>query len=312
MNALQAICSVVDMPLTMEADVGQGKDLDVIRVGAVGTIANRFRKTIRDVVVSMPATLQKTRADQISGGRLSSFARLVVPFIRKTKHRYTLSPPLGSVHFGSLDRTQPISDEFGFDRGQPVDRLYIENFLAQQAGDIKGRVLEFGDRAYTRKFGGGKVTQSDVMDLKETNKRATIVGDLADASHIPSNIFDCIVCTQMLGFLYDVHAGMKTLHRILKPGGVLLLTGGGISRVGRYDWQHYGSYWRFTSLAIQRLLEECFPKSNLKVETFGNVYAAVAFLEGIAVEELDRRKLLERDIHYQVLIGARAVKEATI
>ena len=83
MNVLQAICSVVDMPLTMEADVGQGKDLDVIRVGAVGTIANRFRKTIRDVVVSMPATLQKTRADQISGGRLSSFARLVVPLSAK-------------------------------------------------------------------------------------------------------------------------------------------------------------------------------------------------------------------------------------
>ena len=233
----------------------------------------------------------------------------LITLIRRTKHRFALSPPFGWVRFGSFNCTQPISNEFGIDRGQPVDRLYIENFLAACAADIKGCVLEFGDRAYTRKFGGNKVTQSDVWDVTKENRVATIIGDLPTASHVPSEAFDCIVCTQMLGMVYDLKAAVKTMHRILKPGGVLLLTVGGISRIGRYDWQHYGSYWRFTSLSIGRLLEECFLATNIKIATCGNVYAAIAFLEGLAVEELDKDKLEQRDLYYQVLITARAVKE---
>ena len=145
--------------------------------------------------------------------------------------------------------------------------------------------------------------------MTKENRVATIIGDLPTASHVPSEAFDCIVCTQMLGMVYDLKAAVKTMHRILKPGGVLLLMVGGISRIGRYDWQHYGSYWRFTSLSISRLLEECFLATNIKIETCGNVYAAIAFLEGLAVEELDRDKLEQRDLYYQVLITARAVKE---
>jgi hypothetical protein len=62
-------------------------------------------------------------------------------------------------------------------------------------------------------------------------------------------------------------------------------------------------------LAISRLLRECFSATDIKIETCGNVYAAVAFLEAVAVEELDRDKLEHNDIHYQVLIMARAVKD---
>mgnify|MGYP006961430571 CR=1 FL=1 len=34
----------------------------------------------------------------------------------------------------SVDRTEPVSRRFGYDRGTPIDRYYIENFLARQAG----------------------------------------------------------------------------------------------------------------------------------------------------------------------------------
>jgi SAM-dependent methyltransferase len=258
------------------------------------TVGELLREIVKNRVTSTPA------------------GPFLTALIRRTKHRYTLSPPFGWVRFGSLTRTRPISNEFGFDRGQPVDRFYIENFLAACAADIKGRVLEFGDRAYTQKFGGNKVTQSDVWDIDKGNEAATVIGDLANASHVPSNAFDCIVCTQTLGFIYDVNAAVKTIHRILKPGGILLLTVVGIARLGRYDWEHYGIYWRFTSLAISRLLKEHFSATNIKIETCGNVYAAVAFLEGVAVEELDRDKLQYKDIHYQVLITARAVKEESV
>jgi glycosyltransferase involved in cell wall biosynthesis len=64
------------------------------------------------------------------------------------------SPPrIGAVDFGDLGSTRPISLDFGFDRGTPVDRYYVEGFLARHASDIRGRVLEIGDASYSRRFG---------------------------------------------------------------------------------------------------------------------------------------------------------------
>jgi glycosyltransferase involved in cell wall biosynthesis len=39
---------------------------------------------------------------------------------------HKLWPPVGWVRIGSLRRVTPISQVFGFDRGQPIDRYYIE------------------------------------------------------------------------------------------------------------------------------------------------------------------------------------------
>src|SRR5438876_1720600 len=93
------------------------------------------------------------------------------------------SPPVGRVQFGELRRKTPISRHFGFDRGLPIDRYYIEGFLARNAADIRGRVLEIGDNAYTRKYGGHSVTMSDVLHVAKGNPIATFVDDLATADH---------------------------------------------------------------------------------------------------------------------------------
>ena len=72
-----------------------------------------------------------------------------------------------SVRFGDLRRLHPISPNFGYDRGKPVDRRYIESFLSDNAGHIKGRVLEVADNAYTMRYGGARVVSSDVLDIDE-------------------------------------------------------------------------------------------------------------------------------------------------
>jgi len=138
--------------------------------------------------------------------------------------------PVGKVRFGSLRRVTPISQQWGFDRGLPIDRYYIENFLAHHENDIRGRVLEIGDNSYTPKFGGNRVTKSDVLYVEEGNPKATIVADLTSANHISSNTFDCIILTQTLQLIYDVQAALQTSFRILKPGGVLLATLSGIAQ----------------------------------------------------------------------------------
>ena len=216
-------------------------------------------------------------------------------------------PPVGWVRLGSLRRTTPISRAYGYDRGRPVDRYYIENFLSRCSEDISGRVLEVGDDTYTRQFGGSRVTCSDVLHVHEGNPRATIIADLTCADHIPSATFDCIILTQTLQLIFDVRSAIRTLHRILKPGGVLLATFPGISQITDGEWRD-SWYWNFTSQSARWLFGESFPAGDLTVDTHGNVLAATALLQGMAAEELRHQELDYRDRDYEVLITVRAVK----
>jgi glycosyltransferase involved in cell wall biosynthesis/peptidoglycan/xylan/chitin deacetylase (PgdA/CDA1 family)/SAM-dependent methyltransferase len=223
--------------------------------------------------------------------------------------RAPTEPPieLGTVRFGSLRRVTPVSRDFGYDRGRPIDRYYIENFLGHHREDVRGRVLEIGENTYTRRFGDDRVTISDVLQVVEDSPEATIIADLTSADHIPSNTFECIILTQTLQLIYDVRAALKTIYRILKPGGVLLATFPGISQTYDNEWGD-SWFWNFTSSSARRLFEESFHPANVKVETFGNVLAAISFLHGLAVEELSLEELDYRDPGYEVTITVRAEK----
>lgn len=214
--------------------------------------------------------------------------------------------PVGRVRFGTLRDTEPVNRSFGYGRGQPVDRVYIEAFLARHAGDIQGRVLEVKDAAYTTQFGGARVERCDVLDVDPANPSATLVADLAGGDAIPSDAFDCIVLTQTLHLIYDVRLAAATLYRALKPGGVLLLTVPGITQVYRPNRDAW--YWSFTEASARRLFEEAFAGGAVAVEQWGNVFAAVAFLEGVAAEEVPRGRLDVADPDYPVIVAVRAVK----
>jgi SAM-dependent methyltransferase len=202
-----------------------------------------------------------------------------------------------------------VSRQFGWDRGGlPVDRYYIERFLQQHAGDIRGRVLEARDDAYTRRFGGASVTQADVLHPTRDNPRATIVADLTHAEAIPDDTFDCVLLTQVLPFIPDVEAAVATVHRILRPGGVTLITVPGISQIVRYDMDRWGDYWRFTTLSARRLFEAAFGPGKVDVAARGNVLVATAFLHGLSTRDLRPDELEYRDPDYEVLITVRAVK----
>ena len=231
-------------------------------------------------------------------------------FVGLTAFGKRLVPPSGWLHFGNLRRTRPVSGVFGFDRGLPVDRYYIEQFLAAHADDIRGRVLEVADRDYTTRFGGDRVTASDVLHVRPGNPHATIVGDLCTGEGIPRDAFDCIVLTQVLPFLWDVPAAVANVECALKPGGVLLATLPGISQISRFDADQWGDFWRFTSASAQRLFEEAFGRESVNVDVYGNVLAATAFLHGAAAQELNPHELEYRDPDYQVTIGVRAQKPA--
>ena len=216
-------------------------------------------------------------------------------------------PDVGAVRWADLRRTTPIGAGWGFDRGTPVDRDYIEEFLRDHAVDIAGHVLEVKDANYTHRFGAERVTQSSVLDVDAKNSAATIIADLNNAVELPSGAFDCIILTQTLHLIYEFRSAINHLERGLAPGGVLLLTVPGITRVPR---SHDGTwYWSFTKDSVQRLLEEYFPSSLVQVSAHGNILAATAFLHGLAREELRKDELDVNDPEYPLIISARAQKK---
>lgn len=207
-----------------------------------------------------------------------------------------------------LRRVEPVSRVFGMDRGQPIDRHYIEQFLDTHRLDVRGRVLEVAEATYTQRFGGDRVTHSDVLHAVEGNPAATIVGDLVTGRGLDDAIFDCIILTEVLSFIYDIHAVVQTLHRILRPGGVVLATSAGIRQISRYDMDRWGDYWRFTSLSLHKLFEEAFAPPDITVVSHGNVLVTTAFLHGLATQELTAAELDHHDLDYEVVLTVRAVK----
>jgi SAM-dependent methyltransferase len=211
------------------------------------------------------------------------------------------------VDLGDLRRTTPIDPNWGYERGTPIDRVYVERFISSHASDIRGRVLEIAAPDYTSRFGTG-VQQVDILMAKEGNPLATIVGDLTSAPQIPDDTFDCAIVTQTLQFVWDVRAAFTTLHRILAPAGVLLVTVPGLTRISPPEDSEYGEWWHYTSKSARRLAEESFGEGNVEVEAYGNVLVTAGFLYGLAASDLEPEELDVRDPLYEVTIGLRAVK----
>jgi SAM-dependent methyltransferase len=222
-------------------------------------------------------------------------------------NRQPFTPPPGAVQWGDLRRTTPIASDFGYCRGGPVDRYYIESFLEQHHLDVRGRVLEIGDSTYTTRFGGVRVTQADVLHIDPEVPGTTFAGDLADGSFLPDDAFDCVVLTQTLHLVYDFAAALRAIARVLAPGGVLLMTVPGISNIDAAEW---GSTWHysFTRQSVQRMCEAAFADFEIDVTSFGNVLAAVAFLHGLGRDELSRQELDDFRPEYALIHAARVLK----
>ena len=205
-------------------------------------------------------------------------------------------------HVGPYVRTGPVTSNWGYGRGTPIDRWYIERFLDRHRGDIRGRVLEVGGDDYVRRFGSA-IEQVDIIDINSSNARATIVTDLEAPDIVPDATFDCFVMTQVLYRIFDVRAALRQCARILKPGGVLLLTVPGIAMVvDPLD------YWHFTRLGLARAMSEAFGPGATEVEGHGNSCLTTAFLTGLAAEEFDTSELLANDARFPLVLTCRALR----
>jgi SAM-dependent methyltransferase len=199
---------------------------------------------------------------------------------------------------------EPLSYLWGGDRGVPIYYYYIRQFLTENAGAIRGHCLEFQEDAYTSRFGGGNVTNLDILHVDDTNPRATLVGDLTKPNNLPSNTFDCIICTHVLHVIFDLERAVADLHRILRPGGALLVAAPLVSM----DDPEWHELWRFTKEGLRRLLAGAFGEGQVEVRAYGNSLTASGQLRGLVAEEFTPEELNCHDQRFAVEICAKAIK----
>jgi len=215
---------------------------------------------------------------------------------------------ISKIFFLNLFSIKPISSVFGYDRGTPIDRIYINDFLNNNSNCIKGVVCEIEDDQYSRKF-TQNIKKSIILKYNENDTNNNKGSDLTELSTLPCNEVNCFILTQTLPFIFDFKKAIIGIHFLLAIDGIALVTVPGISQISRYDMDRWGDYWRFTDLSIRKSFEEVFGIDNVEVETYGNVLAANSFLNGISGEEMKHNELFHKDRDYQVLIVVKATKK---
>jgi SAM-dependent methyltransferase len=205
----------------------------------------------------------------------------------------------------------PVTNDWGFSRGRPIDRHYIESFLTCHGADIKGHVVEVGGRDYTTQLGGSRVAMSEVWDVNAANPNATIVADLSEAPDVPSDTFDCVILTQVLELIQRAPEAIAEVHRLLKPGGVALITVPGISQISGSPAAAERWSWSFYPRTMHWLLCRAgFAPDHLEVRGWGNLKTTIAFLAQLAESDLSPGDYEVEDPRYPLIVTARAVKSA--
>lgn len=199
--------------------------------------------------------------------------------------------------------TETISNKFGVERGNPIDRVFINRFLGNNRKYIHDIVYEIGDNEYTLKY--GKNCASKIFTADENDDRNNIiVGDLQSGLGCDEKVCDCFILTQTLPFIFDINSAVKNIMKMLKPNGVALVTVSGISMISMYDYERWGHYWGFTEQSIKKLFIEIGKASNVDVISYGNPKLASGFIYGLSEEDYKKEDFDYNDTVTPVTICA--------
>jgi hypothetical protein len=196
-------------------------------------------------------------------------------------------------HWGNLRTFEPISIDWGGDRGTPIDRYFFDLFLRDHASLIRGRVLEILDDSYSQTYGGDAVHSTLVVDIDGSNRRADLVTDLCAPGALRAELVDSIVLTQTIGLLPDYPTALVNLWGALNPGGAMLITNNVVGRVASRD--DGLDAIRHTPLGLRLTVERVLPEAEVEEFGFGNLITSIALLHGISAEELSAEELAVHD-----------------
>ncbi len=200
---------------------------------------------------------------------------------------------------------EPLSENYGFDRGTPLDRYYIDRYFARHRSALAGSVLEVGDDRYSKAFGAAR-TRTTIVDINPANPDATLIADLCDPISLPAAAYDCIVLAETLHLLAEPAACIANCQHALAPGGSLLVTVPALKRMS--PSAPASDYWRFTPAGLKLLLERTWD-GTFSVESFGNLRVCLGFLCAQVVEDLDEEDFAPNDPRFPLTVVAHADKD---
>jgi SAM-dependent methyltransferase len=208
----------------------------------------------------------------------------------------TILRGIGVPRWGNLRRVKPFSVYYGFDRGTPIDRYYLDRFLTRHAPAIHGDVLEIQAPGYVNKY-GTEVRLKHSIDINAA-MNPTYLCDLAAADIVPSDRYDCFLLPNTLNGLRDIRNCMRHMLRVVKPGGVVLaatatmgpLHGDGVD------------FWRMSAEGWQEIAADVWRGHDYRIDGHGNCLAVVAAMLGLAQEELTLEELEYQDDRYPALV----------
>jgi len=202
----------------------------------------------------------------------------------------------GLPWWGNLRRVKPFSNDFGWDRGTPVDRYYVDRFFERHRAEITGNVLEIDQNVYTRRCGHdlGIVHSVDI----DASSNPTYLCDIAHSeSVLPSEAYDCFLLPCTLQHFRELELCLRNVLRVVKPGGVILANAAGLFRLDKVGLD----FWRPTPDGWRELLKRVWPDCTVVVEAEGNCLAVVAINLGLALEELRAEELDAYDARFPVV-----------
>jgi len=169
------------------------------------------------------------------------------------------------------------------------DRFLLEEFVAKNAKQLSGVLLDVGGQDGKRYRGYFKHADKYVVLDPDESCEPDIVAS-AEKMPLEDESIDSVLCMEMLMYVEDVPTAISEIARVLKPGGMLLMSS---SFLGSLCHEPY-DYWRFTPFSLKNLLQPYF--EDIRIESRG----------GFRSQRVQNRVryLIERyDLYKRPLIG---------
>lgn len=176
------------------------------------------------------------------------------------------------------------------------DRYLLHKFIKKHAPQFSGEVLDVGcgSKRYKNLFSHCKYKSLDPDQRQNPDITA-----YAEEIPLPDQSVDGILCTQVLGDIWNVKKAVGEMARILVTGGKILITES--LHDGLHDEPH--DYWRFSPHTFVKLLSDTFEIET--IEPRGGYFSVRAQMH-------IRRAITSHHLYERPLIGKLASVPASI
>ena len=205
-----------------------------------------------------------------------------------------LVPSVHHLQWGDLRRRFPVDANYGFGRGTPIDRFYLDIFLRKIKKNVCGKILEIGadqKRLDLKKYKPG--ARFDSLDI-EGKSKPTFTANAEVQSILKPRSYDSILAFNVLGHCRNPFSVTKNMHTWLRPGGIAFCAVSSSQRVGRCP----EDCWKIQPDGLRALFSN-FRK--IQIISYGNLTTTIGALQGLAAEELSKEELLDHHPDYPVL-----------